>query len=173
MVNKENNYKECVLKNILQKNIIQVTHYPLIIIKILFNVLRGTSCYEIPAAQPLSYIINFSLKNSQIPSEWKHALITPIFKSGTADDNNNYRPISILPALSKILEICVHQQLMSYLVINNTNNYKYLASVIDSKLHLTEKFNKQYRKASGRLRLLNALRPQIDDQTATTIYNTQ
>ena len=70
-------------------------------------------------AQPLSYIIKFSLKNSQIPSEWKHALITPIFKSGSADGNNNYRQISILPALSKILEKCVHQQLMSYLEENN------------------------------------------------------
>jgi len=69
--------------------------------------------------QPLSHIINYSLKSAQIPSEWKHALVTPIFKSGSADDNNNYRPISILPALSKILEKCVHHQLMTYLEDNN------------------------------------------------------
>ena len=68
--------------------------------------------------QPLCHLINLSLKHSEIPSDWKHALITPIFKSGSTNDPNNYRPISILPILSKILEKSVHQQLMDYLEDN-------------------------------------------------------
>ena len=55
-------------------------------------------------SQPLCHLINLSLNRSEIPSDWKHALITKIFKSDFASDNDNYRPISILPILSKILE---------------------------------------------------------------------
>ena len=43
--------------------------------------------------------------------------------------------------------------------INSVNNYKYLASVIDESLTLSKNFNCSYKKASSRLRLLNALRP--------------
>ena len=56
--------------------------------------------------------------------------------------------------------------------INSTNNYKYLGSVIDESLTLIENFNRSYNKASSRLRLLNALRPNLDDKTSTLIYTT-
>jgi len=39
---------------------------------------------------------------------WKIAKITPLFKSGDPDKPESYRPISVLPALSKILERAVH-----------------------------------------------------------------
>ena len=56
--------------------------------------------------------------------------------------------------------------------IKSTNNYKYLGSVIDESLTLSENFNGSYKKASSRLRLLNALRPNLDDKTSTLIYTT-
>ena len=56
--------------------------------------------------------------------------------------------------------------------INSTNNYKYLASVIDGSLTLSENFNCSFKKASSRLRLLNALRPNLDDKTSTLINTT-
>ena len=56
--------------------------------------------------------------------------------------------------------------------INSTNSYKYLGSVIDKSLTLSENFNHSYKKASSRLRLLNALRPNLDDKTSTLIYIT-
>ena len=56
--------------------------------------------------------------------------------------------------------------------INSTNSYKYLGSVIDKSLTLSENFNLSYKKASSRLRLLNALRPNLDDKTSTLIYIT-
>ena len=56
--------------------------------------------------------------------------------------------------------------------INSTNNYKYLGSVIDESLNLSENFNHSYKKASSRLHLLNALRPNLDDKTSTLIYTT-
>jgi len=39
-----------------------------------------------------------------IPSEWKSAKVTPIYKSGNKSDPNNYRPISVLPLISKVME---------------------------------------------------------------------
>ena len=56
--------------------------------------------------------------------------------------------------------------------INSTNSYKYLGSVIDESLTLSENFNRSYKKASSRLRLLNALRPNLDDKTSNLIYTT-
>ena len=56
--------------------------------------------------------------------------------------------------------------------INSTDNYKYLGSVIDESLTLSKNFNHSYKKASSRSRLLNALRPNVDDKTNTLIYTT-
>jgi len=55
------------------------------------------------------------MQTSCIPTDFKHALITPIFKSGTTDSPDNYRPISILPILSKILEKAIQKQLLEHL----------------------------------------------------------
>ena len=54
--------------------------------------------------------------------------------------------------------------------INSADNYKYLGSVIDESFILSENFNCSYKKASSRLRLFNALRPNLDDKTSTQIY---
>ena len=69
-------------------------------------------------APPLTHIINMSLETSTFPSIWKSAKITPIYKSGNLDHVENYRPISVLPILSKILEKVVHQQLYDFLETN-------------------------------------------------------
>ena len=66
-------------------------------------------------AKPLCHIINLSLRSSTIPSIWKVAKITPIFKSGNTSLTENYRPISVLLVLSKILEKAMHLELISYL----------------------------------------------------------
>ena len=55
-------------------------------------------------SEPLTHLINTSLKLSYFPEEWKKAKVIPIFKSKDKKDVNNYRPISLLPTLSKVLE---------------------------------------------------------------------
>ena len=70
-------------------------------------------------ANPLTKIINFSLANRCVPSEWKEARVIPLFKSGKSDNMDNYRPVSILPVVSKILERAVHTQLYKFMVDNN------------------------------------------------------
>lgn len=69
--------------------------------------------------QPIAYIINLSLIQSEIPLVWKKAKVTPVFKTGDASNPDNYRPISVLPILSKILERTVHTQLSDFLENEN------------------------------------------------------
>jgi len=66
-------------------------------------------------AFPLSHIFNLSFTTGIIPSQMKIAKVIPIFKSGDRTLFNNYRPISILPTFSKILEKIVAHKLIKFL----------------------------------------------------------
>ena len=66
-------------------------------------------------AKPLTTLINASLIYGYIPSEWKWARVNPLFKNGKSNDMDNYRPISVLPTISKVLERVVHTQLYDFL----------------------------------------------------------
>ena len=70
-------------------------------------------------ADDITYICNHSINSSTFPSKWKEAKVSPLYKNGPHEDVNNYRPISILPVLSKVLEKHVHDCLSAYL--NNHN----------------------------------------------------
>ena len=64
-----------------------------------------------PAVAPsLAKVINCSIMNSICPAQFKLARVTPIYKQGSKTDLDNYRPISVLPVISKILEkhVCKH-----------------------------------------------------------------
>ena len=63
---------------------------------------------------PIMDIINMSLCTGIVPKAWKIAKIIPLHKGGNKMDMNNYRPISLLSALSKILEKVVHYQTYNY-----------------------------------------------------------
>ncbi len=65
----------------------------------------------------ITYICNESIKHSVFPDKWKQGKVAPLHKSGPKDDVNNYRPISVLPIISKILEKHVHDSLMDYLIL--------------------------------------------------------
>ena len=70
-------------------------------------------------SESLTFICNQSIMNSTFPEKWKEGKVTPLHKNGPKDDTNNYRPISVLPVLSKLLEKHVHDSLMFYLSSNN------------------------------------------------------
>ena len=67
----------------------------------------------------LMKMMNISVDSSVFPSVWKTAPIAPLHKDGPRDDVNNYRPIAVLPVLSKILESHVTKPLTNYLNENN------------------------------------------------------
>ena len=66
----------------------------------------------------ITCIINTSIVTGIVPTVWKHALVIPLHKEGDVNDVSNYRPISKLPILSKILEKIVTIQLVNYLESN-------------------------------------------------------
>ena len=69
--------------------------------------------------KPLAHICNISFKTGVFPSRMKIAKVIPMFKSGTKTDVTNYRPISLLPQFSKILEKLFLTRINSFLCVNN------------------------------------------------------
>ena len=67
----------------------------------------------------ISDLLNKIFHSGVYPKIWKLANITPIFKSKQKSDKTNYRPISILPTLSKITESVIHKRLLDHLISNN------------------------------------------------------
>lgn len=67
-------------------------------------------------ALPLTHIFNLSLETGTVPHSYKIAKVIPIFKTGDKHDPNNYRPISLLTAFSKILEKIVYKRLIKFLL---------------------------------------------------------
>ena len=67
----------------------------------------------------ITHIVNNSFVTNTFARAWKTAEVTPILKCGNPDVPNNYRPISLLPIVSKVTERLVHGQLMEHLIRNN------------------------------------------------------
>ena len=63
----------------------------------------------------LTLIFNLSITLSCFPDEWKTARVIPLYKNDQRNLPGNYRPIPVLPAISKILERILYDQLYSYL----------------------------------------------------------
>lgn len=72
----------------------------------------------------LSCIFNKCIDNGVFPDLMKHSKVIPLFKAGSTSDPTNYRPISILPTLSKIFEKLILQQLLSHFNNNNIMSSK-------------------------------------------------
>ena len=67
----------------------------------------------------LTIVINLSLEQGIFPDSLKVAKVIPTFKQGSRPLYNNYRPLSILSAVSKIFERCILNQLIFHF---NTEN---------------------------------------------------
>ena len=61
-------------------------------------------------AEKVTKLINVCILNRSLPSEWKQARLTPVFKRGIDTDKANYRPVSILTSLSKVFEKVIYDQ---------------------------------------------------------------
>jgi hypothetical protein len=67
----------------------------------------------------LALIFQASLNQGQIPTDWRQANVTPIFKKGDRSDPANYRPISLTSVCRKVIEHIIHSQVMSHLERHN------------------------------------------------------
>ena len=81
-----------------------------------FNVINHSFQY---ISKPLMHIFQLSLSQGIFPDSLKIAKISPIFKTGETTNLSNYRPISVLPCFSKILEKIMYNKLYKYFTERN------------------------------------------------------
>lgn len=103
------------------------------------------------------YIFNHVLTTSIYPQPWKYSKIIPIPKIKSPALVSDYRPISLLPILSKVFEIILKQQIIEYLTDNNKFN----------------KFQSAYRRfhstSSALLNICDDIRHNMDSKKVTIL----
>ena len=65
-------------------------------------------------SKPLSNLFNLFLQHGIFPDTWKQANVIPIFKKGDKSSPNNYRPVSLLSSVGKVMEKCIFKQMYNY-----------------------------------------------------------
>ena len=70
-------------------------------------------------ATPIAQLCNLPISSGRFPDACKIAKLKPLFKKGFKTDLKNYRPISLLPFMSKVVERIVHEQTMEFLDKHN------------------------------------------------------
>ena len=108
----------------------------------------GISSYFLKLAMPfiedsLVFLFNTSLETNQFPDPWKIARVSPIFKDGEKTEKSNYRPISVLPVVSRLFEKLVFNQLYLYLndncfINSNQSGFRELHSTVTCLLKNTD-----------------------------------
>ena len=67
---------------------------------------------------PLTHMCNLSFKRGIFPVQLKIANVVPIYKTGNEHVFSNFRPVSVLPVFSKLLEKLMYNQLMDFITRN-------------------------------------------------------
>ena len=92
----------------------------------------------------LASLFNKILQRGTYPDLWKQANVSPVHKKGSRQDKINYRPISLLPTIGKVLERLVFNRMYSFLTANNlltwrNSGYKKNDSTINRLIHIVNK----------------------------------
>ena len=137
-----------ILKMIANENRDKACGHDEISVNIVKSVARNIS-------YPLCKIFNASFSDGRVPSSMKIAKVIPIFKAGEKSNFTNYRPVSVLPFFSKLLEKLYHSRLNNYV-----NKHNILSS---SQYGFRDKSSTQY----ALLDLVESLSTAIDDNKFT------
>ena len=78
-------------------------------------IIKLVSSHILPA---ITHVVNLSIREASFPKAWKLAKVAPLLKKDDPLNPKNYRPVALLPVLSKILERAVFLQLVNYLDSN-------------------------------------------------------
>lgn len=92
----------------------------------------------------LSAVFNRSFASASFPTMWKDALVVPIFKKGDRSSPGNYRPIALLPILSKVIERIVYNKLSHFLkswLVSNQSGFKRSDGTIYQLIRLTQEWS--------------------------------
>lgn len=100
---------ENITKKLKPKRSTGYDEIPITIIKCNINIFK----------KPIAYLINLSLRFETFPECYKIAKIKPLFKKGEKTLVENYRPVSLLPSISKILETVVKNQVTIFIEQNS------------------------------------------------------
>ena len=73
-------------------------------------------------SDPITIIMNETVKHGKLPTDWKRAIVTPIFKKGAKNKAENYRPISLTSLVCKLME-----SLFKYLIMDHLKKQKLLS----------------------------------------------
>ena len=79
---------------------------------------NGNLVFDDIEKYPLCKLFNISLSLSSFPSEWKLANVTPVFKKDSPGILKNYRPISLISIVGKVMERCVYKHIYNFLLEN-------------------------------------------------------
>ena len=113
-----------------------------------FNIIK--KCFGV-LFELLIYLFRLSLEKGVFPDDLKIAKVTPIYKTGDNSDRSNYRPTSVLPCFSKILERLRYNFLYKYLKENNILHEKQFSfqaqdSTSDAIVQLVDKIFDSFEK---------------------------
>jgi hypothetical protein len=80
-------------------------------------------------APVLTYLIDFSFSTGIFPDRLKKTIVKPLYKKNSKEDLNNYRPIALLPVLSKIFERAMHVRITKFcdkhgIIVKNQNGFQ-------------------------------------------------
>ncbi len=93
--------------------------------------------------KPLCALFNISLETGAIPQDWKDANVTPLFKKGSRNMAENYRPISLTSIICKILESIVKDNIVKHLekfklIRDSQHGFRMGRSCLTNLLHFME-----------------------------------
>ena len=118
-------------------------------------------------ATPIAHIFNCSIEEGTFPSKLKFSKVVPIYKKSDAHDLNNYRPISILPIVSKVFEklflIRLQQFLAQFEIINSSQHgFRQNHSTTTAAYQFIEKIYESFDKGENALGLFIDLSKAFD-----------
>jgi retron-type reverse transcriptase len=99
-------------------------------------------------APTVAHIVNLSFEKGIVPTDIKMAKVIPLYKKGNRLDPGNYRPVSILSVVSKIIEKVVHKQIYDYvsknrLIYDFQSGFRRSYSTDTCLLFLTDRIRKE------------------------------
>lgn len=124
----------------------------------------------------ITHLTNLCFKTGTFPNSLKRSIITPVFKSGERNDVNNYRPISVLPTLSKILEKILNDRLIKYLtkfniISQSQYGFRQGISTEDAVISLTTLLTQQLDKGNKCLAVFLDLKKAFDTVSLTILQS--